>query len=142
MAVLVFVGLAERKLSVFRDDDGRVHVIRAKTDVEPLADELHRCVVGNLVDGDGGILPDFPGDPVQEAFIEPFTGLRRADLGLRILIAVKRSGFDTGMEGGVVGADVFSEKGVKILQGVDRIHVKAVEPALLCGSPEPLDLCL
>ena len=45
MADIVFVGLAERKLTVFRDDNSWFYVIRAKTDNEMRKEELMEAVI-------------------------------------------------------------------------------------------------
>ena len=46
------------------------------------------------------------------------------------------------MEGRVVGADIFPEDRVEVLERVDGFHVEPIEPALFGRPPEPFDFGL
>ena len=74
MTVLVLIGNTQRKFVAIKDDAGRVHIAGPEADLDLLVDELHRDVVGYLVDRNGGILTDFADDAVKEALVKLFSG--------------------------------------------------------------------
>ena len=126
----------------FVKDEGRGHVIRQEADLHFLRDELHGDVIGHFVDGDSGVPVHFPCDAVQETFLQPFPGLRHADRGAGLLVALQGRGSDAGMDGSVVGAHVILKEPVELIQRGDGIHVQGVEPCLFQRSELPLDLGL
>ena len=121
-------------------DKGRRHVTGDKADFNLHADELHRDVIRDTVDGNRRIAPDLTVHPVQEALIQPFLALYCFCLASCFLITFKRSAPDSGMEHQVVLTDVIMEDIVKLIQGMDRIHVQAIDEPFFTASPESFDL--
>ena len=78
-------------------------------------------------------LPTFLVNTVQEAFLQPFPGLRHADGGTGLLVALQGRGPDAGMDGSIVGAHVVLEQPAKLRQRGDGIQIKCIEPGLLEG---------
>ncbi len=46
-------------------DEGAGHVVRQEADIHFGGDELHGDIIGDFVDGDGGVLVHLPGDAVE-----------------------------------------------------------------------------
>lgn len=91
-------------------DEGGGHVVGQEADLHFGGDELHGDVIGHPVDGDSGVLVHLPGDAVEEALLQPLSGLRAPDGGTCLLIALQRRGTDAGMNSCIIGAhDVLSK---------------------------------
>ena len=60
----------------------------------------------------------------------------------RGLVALKGCAADTGMPGSVVGTDKLLKKVIEFPEGVDPLHVEAVQPGFLAGSPEAFNFGL
>ena len=123
-------------------DIGGRHVVRQEADIHLGGDELHRDIVGDLVNGDGGILVYLAGHAVEEAVLQPLPGFRAANLVTGGAAALKGGSVNTGMEGGVVRAHIVQEQGVELFQGSDIIQLQGVEPTLLKGTEVALHLGL
>ena len=123
-------------------DEGGGHVVRQEADLHFRGDELHGDVIGHPVDGHGGILTHLPGNAVQEAFLQPFPGLRHADGGTCLLVALHGCGADAGMDGCIAGAHIVLKQPVELRQGGDGVHVQRIEPCLFQGSELAFNFCL
>lgn len=102
MTVVISVCTADRKLLIVKEDEGRIHVVRKKTDVNLGRNELHRYIVTDFINGNGGIFANLTSDSVIEAFIKPLAGRRNTRMILGVLITVIRSRLNTFMVSGVV----------------------------------------
>lgn len=98
-------------------DEGGGHVVGQEADLHLGGDELHRDVIGYPVDGDGGVPVHLPGDAVEEAFLQPLSGLRDADGGTGLLVALHGRGADAGMNRGIIGTHIVPEEPARLLQG-------------------------
>lgn len=75
--------------------------------------------------------PHFPGNAVEEAFLQPLPGLRAPDGGMGLLVALHGGRANAGMDRCIVGAHIVPEKPVELLQGGDGIQIECIEPGLL-----------
>ena len=71
----------------FVENKGSGHVSGLIADINLHGDELHGNIEAYFIDGNGGILIHFSGNTVQEAFIQPVTGLWSPAVGFCVLIA-------------------------------------------------------
>ena len=75
MAVLIAVGLPDGELLIFKQNEGRVHVIREISDIHFGRDKLHGHIIADLVDGNGRVLTNLACDTVVKTVIQPLPGL-------------------------------------------------------------------
>ena len=70
VAVVIPVGLTDRKLFTVKQDVSRSHVIRKIAYIDFCGDELHGNIIADFVDGNGGILTDLACDAVVKTVIQ------------------------------------------------------------------------
>lgn len=114
MAVVIAVGLTDRKLFTLKQDVGRGHVVRKITDIHFCGDELHGNIIADPVNGDGGILTNLACDAVVKTVIQPLPGLGLARMVFGSLIAFQRDSVNAPVEGGVVVTHVIFEHFVEL----------------------------
>ena len=101
------------------------------------ADELRRGIIPYAVNRNAGIVVDLARDTVGKAFIQPFGRPWDADMVFSTHEAVDRSLACTGMDSGVVPADVIGEQGIELFQRMDSRDIKGRQPAAAEGPEVP-----
>ena len=118
------------------------HILRPVTQMDGAADILLRHLIGNVKKGYGSRRRYFSGNAVEETFF--YSCLLQKTQAVKILqLAFFRRHPDRRV-GTIVVLRVQEPvvTCVYILQGMERVPVCAVHPAVFFGSVAPLDLCL
>lgn len=136
-AVFYTVRLADGIMPFLIKYKSGCHIAWDKADLNLHPDKLHRDVIADAADGNSGIFADLAVNAVQEAFIQPFCRWHGAGLASGGFVLVKRLAPDAGVERQVIRTDVVTENTVELFQGMDGIHVEAVDEAFFAASPEP-----